>query len=183
VNQILKQFKRFLKQMIESIKRLLGMKNLSSYRPTRRTISWVIPKKLAVGSLPKIGVGDELLKANIKVVFSLCSELEGTLPDDISQNFKCLRLVLPDRHYTTELTVEQLAQAVEIVRKHLENDLPVYVHCLAGIERSPTVCIAYLCRYQNLKLWEAVSWLKQVHPRSMPSTSELRVIREFIQQP
>ena len=182
MKQSLKQLKRFLKQIIGAIKRLLGIKHQSLSRPARRTISWVIPKKLAVGSLPQVGVGDELLKANIKIVFSLCSELEGTLPDDISQNFKCLRLVLPDRHYTTELTVEQLAQAVEIVREHLENDLPVYIHCLAGVERSPTVCIAYLCRYQNLQLWEAVSWLKQAHPRSMPSTSELRVIGEFIQQ-
>jgi protein-tyrosine phosphatase len=88
---------------------------------------------------------------------------------------------LPDRYYTTQLEVPQLAKVVEVVHQSVQNHLPVYVHCLAGIERSPTVCIAYLCLYQNLELWEALNWIKQVHPSTMPNESQLRALREFLQ--
>lgn len=182
MKRIVKQLQRFLKRMFGQVKRLLGIHEKSSSRQTRRAMSWILPGKLAIGSLPKPGDGVELLKSNIKVVLSLCSELEGILPNDITENFSCLRLVLPDRYYQTELTAEQVAQAVAIVHENIQNGLPIFVHCLAGVERSPTVCIAYLCRYQNLDLWEAVNWLKQIHPGSMPTTSGLRAIREFIQK-
>ncbi|WP_374877366.1 dual specificity protein phosphatase family protein [Microseira sp. BLCC-F43] len=166
--------------MIGQVKRFLGIKDQSPSRPTQPTVSWVLPGKLAVGGLPQAGDAEQLLKGNVKVVLSLCAESEGSLPDDITENFQCLRLVLPDRYYTANLTAAQLAQAVDIVRKHVDNGLPIFVHCLAGVERSPTVCIAYLCRYHKLELWEALNWLKQVHPGSMPSASELRAIREYI---
>ncbi len=54
------------------------------------------------------------------------------------------------------------------------------MHCLAGIERSPTVCIAYLCRYHNLEIWEATNWLKEIHPRSHPSASGMKAIQDFL---
>jgi protein-tyrosine phosphatase len=128
-----------------------------------------------------VGDGAELTRANIKVVLSLCAKLEGELPEDVTQNFRCLRYILPDRYYATEFKVDQLAQVVEIVHKSIQHQLPIYVHCLAGMERSPTVCIAYLCRYHNLELWEALNWLKQVHPRSMPNESQIRALREYSQ--
>ena len=169
--------------MLNQVKRLLGIEPKSTSPKTELPIDWVLPEKLAVGRLPQAGDGATLLKAKIEFVFSLCAESEGSLPEDITQNFQCLRLVLPDRFYTTELKVEQLAEAVAVVRENMEKSVPTYVHCLAGIERSPTVCIAYLCRYHKMELWEAANWLKQVHPNSLPNPSALRAIREFIQMP
>jgi protein-tyrosine phosphatase len=167
--------------MLNPMKRFLG---IESKTPARNPLSvdWVIPNKLAVGRLPQTGDGEQLTKAKIKVVLSLCSEQEGVLPEEISQNFQCFRLVLPDRHYSTNMTAEQLAKAVNIVYESIQNQLPIFVHCLAGIERSPTVCIAYLCKYHKMELWEAANWLKQVHPNSLPNDSELRAIRELLQQ-
>lgn len=181
MQQIIQQLKRFIRRIIRQIKQLLGLQRQSPRQP-RRVFDWVIPGKLAISAFPQPGDAAELLRADIKVVFSLCSELEATLPEDICQNFTCLRLVLPDRYYTTELTAAQLAEAVAIVRENMQKDLPIYVHCLAGIERSPTVCIAYLCKYHHMELWEALNWLKQVHPTSQPNDSGLRAIQEFLRQ-
>ncbi|MDX2100203.1 MAG: dual specificity protein phosphatase [Leptolyngbyaceae cyanobacterium bins.59] len=136
---------------------------------------------MAVGSSPQPGDEALLAKANIKIVFSLCANSEETLPEEVSQNFRCLRLVLPDSRYKNEMQPSQLAAAVDIVHHSVEHELPIYVHCLAGIERSPTVCIAYLCQHHGMQLWEAVNWLKQVHPSSMPTESQLRVIRRLLQ--
>lgn len=168
--------------MFNQFKKILGIEPQSTSSRNPLSIDWVIPGTLAVGRLPHSGDAVELAKANIKVVFSLCSEQEGVLPEDVTRNFKCLRLVLPDRYYTIDLKVEDLAEAVGIVRENIENNLPVYVHCLAGIERSPTVCIAYLCLYQKMELWEAVNWVKQVHPSSLPNNQGLRVIRELTER-
>lgn len=181
MQQIIQLFKRFFRRILRQIQRLLGLQRQSPRQP-RRVFDWVIPGKLAVSACPQPGDAAELLKADVKVVLSLCSELEATLPEDICQNFECLRLVLPDRFYTTELTAAQLAEAVAIVRENIQKDLSLLVHCRAGVERSPTVCIAYLCKYHNMQLWEALNWLKQVHPSSQPNDSGLRAIHEFLRQ-
>ena len=168
---------KLLKQFISYNSEFTGGKNHQT--KNHQTISWVIPGKLAVGSLPRSGFEKQLAEANIKTILSLCDRHEGILPAEITDNFQCIRLVLPDRHYETEITAEQINQAVEIIHHSLKNNQAVYVHCLAGIERSPTVCIAYLCRYNKLELWEAFNWLKEVHPRSQPSPAGVRALREF----
>lgn len=167
--------------MLNQVKKLLGIESKSTTTNVF-SISWVIPGKLAVGRLPQAGDGEKLIKANIKTVFSLCAEHEGVLPEDITKNFQCFRLVLPDRHYTEKMTAEQLTKAVDIVHQSIQNNSPIFVHCLAGIERSPTVCIAYLCKYHKMELWEAANWLKQVHSNSLPNDSALRAIRELLQK-
>jgi len=145
-------------------------------------MSWVIPGKLAVGSSPQLGDRDRLASAQIQIILSLCANAEETLPDEVAQAFRCQRLVLPDSRYKSKIKVSQLAKAVEVVRDAVSVGSPIYVHCLAGVERSPTVCIAYLCKYEKLELWEAVALLKQVHPKSSPGESQLRVVQDYLAQ-
>ena len=167
--------------MINQVKKLLGIEPKPT--PTNLfSVDWVIPGKLAIGRLPQPGDEEQLIQANIKTVLSLCAEQEGVLPEKINKNFQCFRLVLPDRHYSTQMTAKQLAEAVNIVHQNIQNNHPIFVHCLAGIERSPTVCIAYLCMYHKMELWEAANWVKQVHSSSLPNDSGLRAIRELLQQ-
>jgi len=143
-------------------------------------LSWVIPGKLAVGASPQPGDSTFLEQAGIKVVFSLCGISEGQLPSDVEQQFRCLRLVLPDSRYKSEIKSAQLKVAVDIIQHSIQNQLPIYVHCLAGVERSPTVCIAYLCKHYNLELWESLNWIKQAHPAAMPQESQLKAIRHYL---
>jgi atypical dual specificity phosphatase len=152
----------------------------SSRQP--RSLSWVVPGKLAVGSLPYSGDKLVFSQNGIRAILSLCDCSEGSLPAEFQPNFKCHQLVLPDSHYAYELEVQQIAEAVEWVHQSIQNQMPVYVHCLAGVERSPTICVAYLCRYYNLELWEAINWLKQAHPASMPTQAQIRVLQAYIQQ-
>ena len=142
-------------------------------------ISWVIPGKLAVGGLPRSGMATKLTSAGISMVLALCDESEGKMLPEIEASFQTGRYVLPDRHYRQKLTPVQLAAAVEIVHQSLQNQQPIYVHCFAGIERSPAVCVAYLCRYGQQNLWEALEWVKSVHPPTSPTTEQLRVLEQF----
>lgn len=148
-----------------------------------RRLSWIIPGKLAVGGLPQADDSSILTRERIKVIFSLCAQSEGTLPEEIVQKFRCLRFILPDSHYILRLQTSQLERVVELIHDHVQSQQPIYVHCLAGVERSPTACIAYLCLYQDMELWEAINRVKQAHPSARPTEGQIQVIRELIRQP
>ncbi|UZQ54919.1 dual specificity protein phosphatase family protein [Trichothermofontia sichuanensis B231] len=165
-----------------------GPRSLARHRPRRSSrravapLDWVIPGKLAVGGLPQPGDRDRFKQANIQVILSLTAPMEAELPPEVTASFRCARVALPDSRYEAQLRVERLATAVDVVHRALTQQLPIYVHCLAGIERSPLVCIAYLCRYYQLDLWEALYWLKQVRPCVAPTTAQLNIVQHFLQQ-
>lgn len=141
-------------------------------------LSWVIPGKLALGALPRSP--ESLTQAKIAAVLSLSHPWEGCLPATFDGQFELYRCPLPDSRCHEKLTPEQLAKAVEIVRHSVQNHQALYVHCWAGIERSPTVCIAYLCRYDRQPLWDALEWVKTVHPSARPTPDQLGAIEQFL---
>jgi atypical dual specificity phosphatase len=142
-------------------------------------IAWILPRRLAVGSRPTAARQPQLIQSGVRAIFSLCSEQEATLPIEIIQTFDCVRFVLPDSHSNQPLQVDQFAQAVEILHQLLQAHQSVYVHCLAGIERSPLVCIGYLYRYQQIEVWEALNLLKQIHPSTSPTPAQIKIVREL----
>lgn len=147
----------------------------------QHAIDWVLPQRLATGAFPRASAQPALLEAGIQTIITLCAEHEGILSPEISQTFHCFYLPLPDSHYTGLLEVEQLEQAVELLKQCLDNNRSVYIHCLAGVERSPSVCMAYLCRYHHVEVWEALHWMKQVHANTRPTPEQIQVIQRFTQ--
>lgn len=60
-----------------------------------------------------------------------------------------------------------LTKAVAAVAKHVDADRKVYVHCNAGLNRSPSTVIGFLIRHRGMSPTEAIAWVGQRH-RSMP---------------
>jgi len=145
-------------------------------------LSWVLEQRLAIGPMPKKSWALGLQGQGIRVVLSLCDEAEGKLPKAIAQQFRCIRVPLPDSRYRRSLALDELEEAVDLIHWHLQKQQPVYLHCLAGIERSPLVAIAYLCRYRAMDLLDAVGWLSHVHGRSRPLPAQLQVVRDYLQK-
>ena len=56
-----------------------------------------------------------------------------------------------------------LDQAVGALHAALEGGGKVYVHCSAGLNRSPTVIIAYLIQHRGMSLDEAMAWVTSRH--------------------
>jgi atypical dual specificity phosphatase len=162
------------------VKRLTG-RSLQIERQTNFSIDWVIANKLAVGRVPRRQDIERLTQAKIQVILSLCPPSECPLPPEMQTQFQCHCLPLPDSHYEEDMRLEQLHQAVGIVYKAILNQQPIYVHCRAGVERSPTVCIAYLCRVQGMDLWRAFNHIKQVRPQISPNNHQVKVIREYLE--
>lgn len=57
----------------------------------------------------------------------------------------------------------------------------VLVHCLAGISRSPTICIAYLMYSHNLSLDQAYDLVKQRRSLISPNLNFMRQLFEYEQ--
>ena len=53
---------------------------------------------------------------------------------------------------------------------------PTFLHCYAGIERSPLVCIGWLIKIEKITFQEAFEYLKSVHPATNPLSEQLNVL-------
>jgi hypothetical protein len=145
-----------------------------------RSIAWVLPRQLAVGAFPEQTDLGILQEQGVQAIVSLCDPTEARLCPEAQTGFHCVQFTLPDSRKSVPFQREDLAKAVDLVRQSILEKGTTYVHCLAGIERSPTVCIAYLCQYHHLQVWEALNWLKEINPRTGVTSEQLRVITDYL---
>ncbi len=142
-------------------------------------ISWVLVRDLALGPAPTATRHLNKLEAEgITAVLSLSSNQEKPTAEAMEERFHCQRLVLPDHRSQRNLTIDQLEQALEILAQ-LRQHGPVFVHCVAAIERSPLVCLAWLMRQHGLSRQNALDYLLQVHPGTSPSAAHLMLLAQL----
>ena len=72
----------------------------------------------------------------------------------------------------------ELEQALTTLAE-LRQQGPVYVHCVAAMERSPLVCLAWLVRRHGLTPHRALDYLMQVHPGTNPLPGQLALLSEL----
>ena len=142
------------------------------------TFNWVLIHELAIGIAPINQDHLTTLKNNgIKSILSLCDINEAKPPDDINLFFNCKRFVLPDHRIGRSPEVDEIIQALNILNG-IWKDGPVFVHCVAGMERSPLICIAWLIKYKALSQQQAIDYLMQIHSNTNPLSSQLAVLRD-----
>ena len=140
-------------------------------------INWVLSNKLAVGPAPRKQEDIEVLKNNrIKWIFSLCSENEANVEVKYEENFFCKRIVLPDHKYKEDLTIDKLNLAINTLAEIIEFG-PVYIHCVAGIEISPLVCMAWLVKHYDLTPTQALDYLMDVNTGTNPLPKQFGLLK------
>lgn len=150
---------------------------LSGPRPGGFLFHWVLVEELAIGPAPRADRHlDRLAEQGVRAVLSLCGLEEAPPPQAMTQRFVCRRLVLPDHRHDRLVSPPELEQALLLLAE-LRQQGPVYVHCLAAMERSPLVCLAWLMRHHSLSLQRALDYLMQMHPGTSPLPSQLAVLR------
>ena len=150
-----------------------------SERTTAR-VYWILQGELAVGPLPNSESMADWMTYGFKSVLTVCSEQEGSPPSELVDSVSWRRIPLVDSHYDVPMAGAELSKAVESAQELVKSAKPLYVHCVAGMERSPSVCVAYLCRYKGMPLWEALNWVKQSNPRTNIIDSQLNAIQEIL---
>jgi hypothetical protein len=145
----------------------------------RFRLDWVLNQQLAVGPAPRAERHlQRLQQAGIKAVLSLCSEAEAPPPAGLDQLFVHRRLVLPDHRVQQAMQLGQLEQALALLAE-LQPLGTVYVHCVAGVERSPLVCMAWLVRQHGQSPQRALDYLMQVHPGTNPLPQQWRLLQQL----
>jgi protein-tyrosine phosphatase len=144
------------------------------------SLHWIIPNRLAVGPMPTLETADSLKTAGIRSVLTLCGEDEGKLADQVPTDYRWQRFLLPDSHYVEKMTAEKLKEAIDIAHDFIKTDGPLYVHCLAGMERSPTVCVGYLCLHEKMQVWEALNLVKSANPRTNITPDQIQVLQNLL---
>ncbi len=144
-------------------------------------LNWILMNQLAVGPIPLSKERQDLLiDSGIRSILTVCSESDGKLPEDLLAKVRWHRVALPDSHSSERMTETQLAEAITVAQELLQDTAPLYIHCVAGMERSPSVCVAYLCKYKGMQLWEALNWVKQANSPTNILDSQLQAIQSIL---
>ena len=144
-------------------------------------IDWVLVDELAIGPAPRASRHlDRLTNSGIKAVLSLCEHDEAPPPQDLSTLFAHERLVLPDHRSGRLPQVSELQEALQLLQRLHQKHGAVYTHCVAGMERSPLVCLAWLVQQHHLNPARALDYLMQVHPGTNPLPEQLALLEELV---
>ena len=144
-------------------------------------IDWVMVNQLAVGPAPRTAQHlQQLAEAGVRAVLSLCSPQEAPPPEGLNSRFACERQVLPDHRSGRTPTLEELRHALGHLQQLHEAHGPVFVHCVAAVERSPLVCLAWLVQQHQLTPTEALDHLMNVHPGTNPLPAQLALLEELV---
>ena len=142
-------------------------------------IKWVLINKICLGSAPRNNEDILNLKKNgIKSVLSLCSIEEAPFSKDLEKYFIHKRIVLPDHRAERSIKKDEIIRSLKLIDS-LNNLFPIFIHCLAGVERSPLICMAWLMKNRNLSFQESLDYLVQINPSSIPLTEQLIPLRDI----
>jgi len=144
--------------------------------------SWVLTRQLAVGPMPSSPAHwQQLEQAGLRSRFSCCyPREEGATP--LPAHWRSDGMPLPDHRLQEPLQLDRLAEALERAERLLAHGDPVYLHCLAGIERSPLLAVGLTARQRNLSLFEALDWVRRCHPPALPLASQLELLEQLLQR-
>lgn len=162
------------------------MEASKSYLQLRFRFNWVLQSILAVGPAPKaIRHLDRLRDAGIKSILSLCANgevqnQEAGLIEQLDSQFFHQIFVLPDHRSGKPPSITDFLQALELADVLIQNSSPLYIHCVASVERSPLLCMGILMRRNNISPLAALDYMQQIHPGTNPLPQQLALLNCLI---
>lgn len=120
-----------------------------------------------------------LASQGVRSVFSCCDPEEG--PWQPPPAWKQGRLPLPDHRHRQTPDPERLDQAINTALDLYTNSPALYLHCWAGMERSPLVAVGLLCRAESISIFDALAQVRSLHPAAKPITGHLVVLESLLQ--
>ena len=145
-----------------------------------RPFSWIRTRRFALGGFPKLSHHwDALETAGFRKIFSCCELSEGDwMPP---QHWLSDRLALPDHRSENPPSPQLLAEGLNRLQELLRSgEGSLYLHCWAGMERSPLMATGLLCLEESLSIFSALKQVKSLHPEARPISSHLVVLEKVI---
>ena len=139
--------------------------------------SWLVEHKLAALSYPESEDAFTFLwMMGIRVLINISEE---PLPGEILRKVGILTEHIPVVDFTAP-TLKQVEQALTMIHFYLEKNMPVAVHCIAGLGRTGTILGCYLVGEGN-SASEARAAIRSWRPGSIETLDQEAVIHEYEQ--
>ena len=139
--------------------------------------SWLVEHKLAAMTYPESEDAFTLLwKMGIRALINLTEE---PLPGEFLRKVGILTEHIPIVDFTAP-TLRQVEQALAMIHFYLGRNMPVAVHCIAGLGRTGTILACYLVR-EGKSADEAIAIIRRWRPGSIETLDQEAVIHEYEQ--
>jgi len=139
--------------------------------------SWLVEHKLAAMTYPESEDAFTLLwKMGIRALINLTEE---PLPGEFLRKVGILTEHIPIVDFTAP-TLRQVEQALAMIHFYLRRNMPVAVHCIAGLGRTGTILACYLVR-EGKSADEAITVIRRWRPGSIETLDQEAVIHEYEQ--
>jgi atypical dual specificity phosphatase len=141
-----------------------------------RNFSWINSERILAGSA--IPSKDEhicgLFNNGIRHIITL-QEFPLEILDKYSKYIKSSYFYVVDR---TPLTIEQLEKCCTLIHDSLINNESVLIHCQGGVGRTNMAIAAYLMKYKNFSMSEALESLQQ-HRKVLLTVSQTQTLKNW----
>ncbi|MCR8538811.1 MAG: dual specificity protein phosphatase family protein [Prochlorococcus marinus CUG1439] len=142
-------------------------------------VDWVLVNELAIGKAPTKESHIQLLKnEGIIAILSLCSIKESLTKLDLNRFFIAKRYVLPDHRSGRLPKIDEINETLLYLEELIQKG-PVFVHCVAAMERSPLICMSWLVKKHKLSPVEALDYMMQVHKGTSPLAGQLSLLNKI----
>lgn len=133
-----------------------------------------INDSLYVGNWADARNASQLLKLKISHVVCVASELKCPYP----QEFKYLHIKAEDA--TGFQIYPYFDEAADFIQKAIQKEGGrVFIHCMWGISRSPTIAIAYLMKYHGMTAYQARKLVESKRPETFPNEGFLKQLEQY----
>ena len=139
-------------------------------------LAWIEPG-FAIGSRPYVPERAAIVAAGIEAVVALHEPGEGE-----AEAWRALGVdfeVVPTPDWVA-IPRSCFNAAVEAVLRRRAAGQTVLLHCLAGVNRAPTVAAAVLCRRDGLSVGEALARVRAARPAAAPTPEQVASLRAWL---
>ncbi len=146
------------------------------------TFSWVLTDLLAVGPMPRSeSHWRQLEDSGFHSRFSCCySEEEAAAGLLLPAGWRSDRIALPDHRHQEPMREGRLALALSRAEALMSQAPPLYLHCMAGCERSPLLAVGLTTRRRDIDMLAALDWVRRCHPMAAPIYDHLVILEAVL---
>ena len=131
----------------------------------------IIKDRLYLGN-SDFSLNNELLKSkNISCILVCGSELECKFPNE----YKYLKIDLND--YIEDSIIPYIDKCIQFISEN--KNKKIFVHCNAGVSRSPSIVIAYLIKSLNYTFNDAYNFVKKKRNIIKPNEKFIKELKDL----
>lgn len=139
----------------------------------------LILKNLFLGSASDANDFLFIKQNNIKLIVNVTKDIATDYSALGFEDIKVIRIPIDDIDTESLNTNNLLMSTLRTIKKYIDENKGVLVHCRAGVSRSASIVIAYLMKYHNLSFSQAQNYLRSRRPIINPNAGFITQLLNF----